>query len=111
MQLPECQLGVKADFCYLQSWKLSLYAVLGYDVPEIKIRTSKPSIEIVPADLFKKSLTHRLGRNDSVSGMQLLLLPTIPRRQNPKPFVWTKTRDEILETIARFCQRTSGPVH
>jgi transposase len=31
--------------------------------------------------------------------------------ENPKPFVWTKTPDEILETIARFCQRTSGPVH
>lgn len=31
--------------------------------------------------------------------------------ENPKPFVWTKTPDEILETIARFCQRTSGPGH
>lgn len=27
--------------------------------------------------------------------------------QNPKPFVWTKTADEILQTLARFCQRTS----
>jgi transposase len=31
--------------------------------------------------------------------------------ENPKPFVWTKTPDEILETIARFCQRTSGSGH
>jgi hypothetical protein len=31
--------------------------------------------------------------------------------ENPKPFVWTKTPDEILETIARFCQRTSGTGH
>src|SRR5262245_16757709 len=31
--------------------------------------------------------------------------------ENPKPFVWTKTADEILETIARFCQRTSGSGH
>ncbi|WP_240946049.1 IS630 family transposase [Pseudomaricurvus alkylphenolicus] len=29
----------------------------------------------------------------------------------PKPFVWTKSADEILESIARFCQRTSGSVH
>ena len=26
----------------------------------------------------------------------------------PKPFVWTKTADEILESVARFCRRTSG---
>lgn len=29
----------------------------------------------------------------------------------PKPFVWTKTADEILETLARFCQRTSDSGH
>lgn len=31
--------------------------------------------------------------------------------KNPKPFVWTKTADEILQTIARFCQRTSESPH
>jgi transposase len=31
--------------------------------------------------------------------------------ENPKPFVWTKTADQILESIARFCQRTSGTEH
>jgi hypothetical protein len=25
----------------------------------------------------------------------------------PKPFVWTKTADQILESVARFCRRTS----
>lgn len=29
----------------------------------------------------------------------------------PKPFVWTKTADEILTKVARFCQRTSNPGH
>jgi transposase len=29
----------------------------------------------------------------------------------PKPFVWTKTADEILASVARFCQRTSHPGH
>jgi transposase len=28
--------------------------------------------------------------------------------EKPKPFVWTKTADEILASVARFCQRTSG---
>jgi transposase len=31
--------------------------------------------------------------------------------QDPKPFVWTKTADEILTSIARFCQRTSDSGH
>ncbi len=26
--------------------------------------------------------------------------------EHPKPFVWTKTADEILASVARFCQRT-----
>ena len=30
---------------------------------------------------------------------------------NPKPFVWTKSADEILESVARFCRRTSGTGH
>ena len=31
--------------------------------------------------------------------------------QSPKPFVWTKTADEILSSVARFCARTSGSGH
>jgi len=31
--------------------------------------------------------------------------------ENPRPFVWTKTTDEILESLSRFCQRTSGARH
>jgi transposase len=29
----------------------------------------------------------------------------------PQPFVWTKTADDILAGVARFCQRTSNSVH
>jgi transposase len=29
----------------------------------------------------------------------------------PKPFVWTKTADEILSSLARFCQRISNSGH
>jgi len=31
--------------------------------------------------------------------------------QDPKPFVWTKTADDILQTLARFCERTSDSGH
>ncbi len=27
--------------------------------------------------------------------------------EDPKPFIWTKSADEILESLARFCRRTS----
>ena len=31
--------------------------------------------------------------------------------EQPKPFVWTKTADEILATLARFCHRISDSGH
>jgi transposase len=31
--------------------------------------------------------------------------------EHPKPFTWTKTADEILASIARFCERTSNSRH
>jgi transposase len=31
--------------------------------------------------------------------------------QDPKPFVWTKTAEEILNSLARYCQRISGAGH
>jgi transposase len=31
--------------------------------------------------------------------------------QHPRPFIWTKTAEEILESLARYCQRISGAGH
>jgi hypothetical protein len=31
--------------------------------------------------------------------------------EHPKPFVWTKTADDILASVARFCHRTSDSGH
>jgi transposase len=31
--------------------------------------------------------------------------------RNPKPFIWTKTADQILESVARFCKRISDSGH
>jgi hypothetical protein len=30
---------------------------------------------------------------------------------DPRPFVWTKTADEILDALAAYCQRISGAGH
>ncbi|GAA2700059.1 hypothetical protein [Nonomuraea recticatena] len=27
---------------------------------------------------------------------------------DPKPFIWTKTAEEILESLAKYCRRISG---
>jgi putative transposase len=43
----------------------------------------------------------------SVSQLQGALREFIDaHHEDPKPFIWTKTADEILATIARFAQRT-----
>jgi hypothetical protein len=31
--------------------------------------------------------------------------------QQPEPFCWTKTAEDILASLARFCQRTSDSRH
>jgi transposase len=31
--------------------------------------------------------------------------------EDPKPFIWTKTADQIFESLARFCRRTSNSGH
>jgi transposase len=33
------------------------------------------------------------------------------RNAEPTPFIWTKSADDILASIARFCQRTSDSGH
>jgi len=30
---------------------------------------------------------------------------------NPRPFTWTKTAEEILESLAQYLQRISGAGH
>ena len=30
---------------------------------------------------------------------------------NPKPFIWTKTADEILDTLAAYCTRINDSGH
>lgn len=60
-------------------------------------------------------LTERQLRRDVHSSVRALKAAiqqyiTVTNRY-PKPFVWTKTADEILASVARFCQRTSETGH
>jgi transposase len=57
------------------------------------------------ADLTNKQL--RRGAHRSVSQLEAAIREFIAaHHQSPKPFVWTKTADEILASMARFAQRT-----
>src|SRR3989442_6234746 len=57
------------------------------------------------AELTDKQL--RRGAYQSVSKLKAAIQEFIDAHQeNPKPFVWTKTADQILASIARFAQRT-----
>jgi transposase len=51
----------------------------------------------------------RRGAFRSVPQLKAAIQEFIDAHQaNPKPFVWTKSADEILASIARFAQRTAG---
>jgi transposase len=57
------------------------------------------------AELTTKQL--RRGAHRNVSQLEAAIREFIDaHHDHPKPFVWTKTADEILASIARFAQRT-----
>jgi transposase len=58
------------------------------------------------AELTNKQL--RRGAHRSVRALEAAIREFIEaHHDHPKPFVWTKTADEILASIARFAQRTA----
>jgi transposase len=54
-----------------------------------------------------KRASHRSARELVAAIKRYLVI----YNQNPRPFAWTKTADEILLSVARFCMRTSGTGH
>jgi transposase len=62
------------------------------------------------AELTNKKL--RRGAHRSVRELNADIRAWIETwNENPKPFVWTKTADQILESIARYCTRTNDSGH
>jgi transposase len=54
-----------------------------------------------------KRAAHRSTRELEAAIRQYLAV----YNEDPKPFVWTKTADQILESVARFCKRISDSGH
>jgi len=62
------------------------------------------------AELTTKKL--RRGSHSSVRQLNADIRDWITTwNDNPRPFVWTKTADEILESIARYCKRINDSGH
>jgi transposase len=62
------------------------------------------------AELTSKLL--RRGAHRSVGQLNADIRAWIETwNENPRPFVWTKTADEILNSIARYCQRINESGH
>jgi transposase len=62
------------------------------------------------AELTNKRL--RRGAHRSVRQLNADIRAWIDtRNEDPRPFVWTKTADQILESIARYCQRINESRH
>ena len=54
----------------------------------------------------------RRGVHRSVSQLETAITQYLAlTNEAPKPFIWTKTADEILASVARFCARTSAIGH
>jgi transposase len=60
----------------------------------------------VTADLLRRS-DHR-----SIQALEADIRAwVVAWNKNPKPFIWTKTAEEILGSLARLLQRTTGAGH
>jgi transposase len=54
----------------------------------------------------------RRGAHKSVQSLEADIRAWISDwNSNPRPFTWTKTAEEILESLQRFCRRISGAPH
>ena len=60
----------------------------------------------LPCSRRSRSGAGRTAARASWRGRSVTISPSTI--EDPKPFVWTKTADQILASLARFCKRISG---
>jgi hypothetical protein len=54
---------------------------------------------------------HSLHRRHCAAEFRKFLVRIENWNQNPRPFTWTKTAEEILDSLPRYIARTSGAAH
>jgi len=76
--------------------------------PDVELRLNL--VERWFAELTTKKL--RRGAHRSVGQLNTDIRAWIETwNDDPKPFVWTKTADQILQSIARYCNRINESRH
>src|SRR2546425_9153310 len=76
----------------------------------ITLARASPSWRFFIALLTQKQI--RRGVHRSTRELEAAIERYISiQNERPKPFVWTKTADEILASVGRFCQRISNSGH
>jgi len=54
----------------------------------------------------------RRGAHRSTAELEAAILAYLAiHNENPKPFIWTKSADQILASVARYCRRTLDSAH
>ena len=66
-------------------------------------------IDQQPGGGFLTDQKIRRGTHKSVQAFEADICSWIADwNDNPRPFIWTKTAEEILDSLTRFCRRISG---
>jgi hypothetical protein len=66
----------------------------------------------LPSKRLKRVPLPTVRRHRSTRQLEIALRSYVEiHNEDPRPFVWSKTADEILENVARFCKRTSNSGH
>ena len=72
-------------------------------------------VAIVLSNLVKATFSHHRTASAATTVTPTTNAPPEPRcpsrRAKPKPFVWTKTAEEILDSLARYISRISDGGH
>ena len=90
---------------------------LPFSTPEETAAMAVTFLDQFPAEEYPHlaELTTKLlqrGVHTSVQALEADIRNWIKTwNENPRPFVWTKTADEILDALNRYCQRISGAGH
>jgi hypothetical protein len=66
----------------------------------------------VPVNLILTDKKIRRGVHKSVQALEADIRDWIDQwNQNPRPFAWTKTAEEILNSLAEYLSKISGGAH
>jgi len=73
---------------------------------QVLLRARLPQAEVARIAGVSERTVRSVQAETPVTGVDLSV-----NNEDPKPFIWTKTADEILRSVANFRNRISGSGH